>query len=71
MWPNLQESVDLVTFTEEVFNRQLHFLCGDSTVLLVIHQELLNPFPFLYPLKTSENRCIVTNIKITCKIRLY
>ena len=54
MWPNLQESVDLVTFTEEVFNRQLHFFCDDSTVLLVIHQELFNPFSFLYPLKRRK-----------------
>ena len=29
MWPNPQETVDLVTFTEEIFNRKLHFLCSD------------------------------------------
>ena len=26
MWPNLQETVDLVTFTEEILNGKLHFL---------------------------------------------
>ena len=28
MWPNPQETVDLVTFTEDIFNGQLHFLCS-------------------------------------------
>ena len=26
MWPNPQETVDFVTFTEEIFNGKLHFL---------------------------------------------
>ena len=29
MWPILQFSADLVTFTEEIFNGKLHFLCSD------------------------------------------
>ena len=29
MWPNLQETADLVTFTEETLNGKLHFLCSD------------------------------------------
>ena len=28
MWPNPQEIADLVTFTEEIFNRKLDFLCS-------------------------------------------
>ena len=28
MWPNPQETVDLVTFTEEIINGKLHFLCS-------------------------------------------
>ena len=27
MWPNPQE-MDLVTFTEEILNKKLHFLCS-------------------------------------------
>ena len=27
MWPNPQETADLVTFTKEILNGQLHFLC--------------------------------------------
>ena len=28
MWANLQEYADLVTFTEEILNGKLHFLCS-------------------------------------------
>ena len=28
MWPNPQESADLVTFTQEILNEKLHFLCS-------------------------------------------
>ena len=36
MWPNPQETADLVTFTEEILNRKLHFLCSSSYLLLSI-----------------------------------
>ena len=29
MWPNRQEPADLVTFTEEIRNGKLHFLCSE------------------------------------------
>ena len=29
MWPNPQETTDLVTITEEILNEKLHFLCSD------------------------------------------
>ena len=32
MWPNLQETANLVTFTEEIFNRKLHFVCSAAVV---------------------------------------
>ena len=28
MWPKPQETVDLVTFTEEILNGKLYFLCS-------------------------------------------
>ena len=28
MWPNPRETADLVTFTEEILNGKLHFLCS-------------------------------------------
>ena len=30
MWPNPQETADLVTFTEEILNGKLHFLCNGN-----------------------------------------
>ena len=30
MWPNSQETADLVTFTEEIFSDKLHYLCSNS-----------------------------------------
>ena len=30
MWPNTQETADLVTFNEEILNGKLHFLCSDN-----------------------------------------
>ena len=28
MWPNPQKTADLVTLTEEILNRKLHFFCS-------------------------------------------
>ena len=30
MWPNSQETPDLVTFTEEVLNEKPNFLCSEN-----------------------------------------
>ena len=29
MWPNPKETADLVTFTEEIHNEKLYFLCSE------------------------------------------
>ena len=31
MWPNPQETADLVTFTEEILNGKLHFSCSEES----------------------------------------
>ena len=39
MWPNLQETADLVKFTEEILNEKFHFLCmntAESDVTITI-----------------------------------
>ena len=33
MWPNSQETADLVTFTEEILSGKLHFLCSETKLL--------------------------------------
>ena len=30
MWPNPQETADLVTFTEEILSGKFHFLCREA-----------------------------------------
>ena len=45
MWPNLQETADLVTFTEEILNRKLHLLCSVKSInqiLIVVFRKLVN-----------------------------
>ena len=37
MSPNSQETVDLVTITEEILNGKLHFLCSDTKTLSRLH----------------------------------
>ena len=57
MWPNPQETVDLVTFTEEILNGKLYFLCS------VIRSEVYSE-----SYQTSETRLfveIVTGYKLT------
>ena len=41
MWPNLQEIADLVTFTKEIYNGKLHFLCSDD---IDTHTSLIFPY---------------------------
>ena len=36
MWPNPQETADLVTFTEEILNGKLHFLCSVMETLMTL-----------------------------------
>ena len=36
MWPNPQ---DLVTFTVEIFNGKLHFLCSERTYVGILHNK--------------------------------
>ena len=42
MWPNPQETADLVKFTEEILNGKLHFLCSAGT-LISMKNEKENP----------------------------
>ena len=41
MWPNQQETADLITFTEESFDEKLHFLCSGCDNCYKTH---LNPY---------------------------
>ena len=41
MWPNRQFPADLVTFTQEIFNGKLHFLCSDGLLARILKTELI------------------------------
>ena len=42
MRPNLKETADLVTFTEEIVNGKLHFLCSDVDHKARVRQDEIN-----------------------------
>ena len=46
MWPNPQEIADLVTFTVEILNGKLHFLCSDGDSELFFSQSLAKTYLF-------------------------
>ena len=41
MWPNPQETADLVTFTEKILNGKPYFLCSEKSESLLIKLLLL------------------------------
>ena len=64
MWPNLQFSADLVTFTEDILNGKLHFLCSLGGLLYSI---LLFPYTLqaLSHLQHKLNKFHENNIWLT------
>ena len=52
MWPNSQGTADLVTFTQEILNGKLHFLCS------VINYQLIRPMN--YASLSNRNRSFRT-----------
>ena len=81
MWPNLQFPADLVTFTEEILNKKLHFLCSDTTcytylsTIVTAHQNLVKiTQKFHLFCKTSQlawNWIIFTNTDTMRKLPRY
>ena len=59
MWPNPLFPVDLVTFTEEIPNGKLHFLCSESSGLLILflNNATFNYCTFLIDFMTETSRC--------------
>ena len=74
MWPNPQESTDFVTFTEEILNGKLRFLCTESvwfkeywdcylSELEVNTQKLLEWLNGIFPSEISPTYFITQSIK--------
>ena len=64
MWPNPQETANLVTFTEEIFNGKLHF---SSCVYdyLFSKTKLLNPPVTLYFIKMKNGQIYFKNLVVS------
>ena len=63
MSPNPQFPVDLVTFTEEILNGKLHFLCSTS------HADGTNPYSYAQDISSviSEFQRIVKKVFDWCR----
>ena len=51
MWPNLQFPADFDTFTEEILNGKLHFLCSDLVCAIETLIQFLPTTPMFWTLK--------------------
>ena len=81
MWPNPQETAELITFTEEIFNGKLHFLRSvKEIVLLPCVEKLLRKFKNHHIKKTSllvegiscfEKWLFVRNVKLNLESLLW
>ena len=63
MWPNPQETTDLVTFTKEIPNGKPHFLCSDSGMKWVKNIEII--YSIFIPFSKEfieENRRHIQNL---------
>ena len=58
MWPNPQFPADMVTFTEEILNGKLHFLCSD----------LLTNYITVLAIQTKEWPYLTKSKSINCDI---
>ena len=65
MWPNPQKVMDLVTFTEEIFNGKLHFLCSDNIAIddLILFFEKTDIFNFV-----DDNTIYKTNPNLSVEL---
>ena len=70
MWPNLQETADLVTFTEDIFNGKLHFLCSGTTNE-VADFWLVSINETLWWNGLSYSRLLLTPHFLSCKISSF
>ena len=58
MWPNLKETADLVTFTEEILNGKLHFLSSETSNIQNIYNMIY--IMFLNKLENFVKKCKYT-----------
>ena len=70
MWPNPQETADLVTFTEEILNGKPHFFCSVPSLDMILtdhHQVLMTIFSTFEEGKKLKQTEVEVNIMIKMK----
>ena len=59
MWQNRQETGDVVTFTEEILNGKLHFLCSFICVRTETYPGFLQTYMKSFEIVSSQNQLII------------
>ena len=72
MWPNPQEIANLVTFSEEILNGKLHFLCSVICIYVFIsvymgHMEI---WASGIDIGIQIQRLSVTQLKLPCELKV-
>ena len=62
MLPNPQETADMITFTEEILNKKLHFLCSLRYCNIKCRGKRLARFCHI-TLRIIVKNCILTGVK--------
>ena len=71
MWLNPQEIADLVTFTEEILNGKLYFLCNESSVNTLLDTFAWFKLKLLKKDKFAQETIVSNNELIFSKYRKY
>ena len=61
MWPNPQETADLVTFTEEILKGKLHFLSSKYLSENYVDAEVKFKFP---PFHTMTDKSLILRVTL-------
>ena len=59
MWPNAQETADLVMFTKEILNGKVRFLCSDLSILFI---GMSSFFPSSSIISSKSKSCMFLNV---------
>ena len=58
MWPNPQKTAGLVTFTEEIVNEKLRFLCSDNYDVEIVWGRRWRECFFVFDLQSEDAKII-------------
>ena len=73
MWPNLQETEDLVTITKEILNGKLHFLCSVTNYIFTacLEETRLTTYKKLKNIQANEFSEVVSKFTKNVEINSF